>query len=119
MLKTSIINIIALLITIFVVLLMGVPMTQTCAVIIAFMIIRHLAHTVADHISDKKIPTVYQWAAYALELLALILGVCGLLYQNVYSLIFALIFLVVDGILMVVNNKKAKVAVANDTTAEA
>ena len=119
MLKTSIINIIALLITIFVVLLMGVPMTQTCAVIVAFMIIRHLAHTIADHVLDKKMPTVYQWVAYVLEFLALILGVCGLLYQNVYSLIFALIFLVVDGILMVVNNKKAKAAVADDTTSEA
>ena len=119
MLKTSIINIIALLITIFVVLLMGVPMTQTCAVIVAFMIIRHLAHTVVDHVSEKKMPNAFQWAAYALELVALVLGVCGLLYQNVYCLIFALIFLVVDGILMVVNNKKAKVAVADNTTAEA
>lgn len=105
--KDFIENLISVVATMLIVVCFGIAMPTTLAILVAFVLTRHLVGIIVDHIKEKKMPSiVLQWVQYALELVTVVLVVCGINYTSVYCLIFGLVAAVAALVCSVISNKK-------------
>ena len=112
--KNFISNLVAFATTLLIDGILGIPMATTLAVLISFILIEHIVYIVYTHVKDKTMPSALQWAQYALELVTLILAVCGINYRSIYTLIFGLITAVAALVIHLVRNKKVKEAAVTE-----
>lgn len=106
--KEFITYLISIVITAFVVAIVGIPLPYAFATLVSFILLYVLTGKVGTHIVTKVMPTTYQWVSYAAILLAIVLITAGLVYKSIYCLIFALICLVVCIITTLFERKKMK-----------
>ena len=104
--KDFIENLISVVATMLIVVCFGIAMPTTLAILVAFVLVRHLVGIIVDHIKEKKMPSIVQWVQYALELVTVVLVVCGINYTSVYCLIFGLVTAVAALVCSVISNKK-------------
>lgn len=104
--KDFIENLISVVATMLIVVCFGIAMPTTLAILVAFVLTRHLVGIIVDHIKEKKMPSIVQWVQYSLELVTVVLVVCGINYTSVYCLIFGLVAAVAALVCSVISNKK-------------
>lgn len=104
--KDFIENLISVVATMLIVVCFGIAMPTTLAILVAFVLTRHLVGIIVDHVKEKKMPSIVQWVQYSLELVTVVLVVCGINYTSVYCLIFGLVAAVAALVCSVISNKK-------------
>lgn len=107
--KDFIENLISVVATMLIVVCFGIAMPTTLAILVAFVLTRHLVGIIVDHVKEKKMPSIVQWVQYSLELVTIVLVVCGINYTSVYCLIFGLVAAVAALVCSVISNKKVVV----------
>lgn len=107
--KNFISNLVAFAATLLINLCFGIALTTSCAVLVSFILIENLAYVVYKHIKEKKMPVMTEWIQYTLELLMLILGVCGIYYKSLITIIIAIIMGIGSIICYALENSKKKV----------
>lgn len=104
--KNFVSNLVALVATLLIDGILGIPMATTLAVLVSFILVEHIVYIIYTHVKDKKMPTALQWAQYVLEFVTLVLVVCGINYRSIYTVIFGLITAVAAIVIILVGRKK-------------